>query len=251
MPDATSRWPWLPRWIGARWRRATPGPYGLLALAAYPLLFVAPLEATGLFPDWQEGASRLLGLGVPLLALTLLRDIGSASPAEFWLHQKGVSLAEWAWTRLVAELALGAAVVAWWTVAFTIVARMHDIAMGVQPLLLLVLTLWLFYAVVSVLCLVLGATGYPRAVDLSVLILILTLVAPVLTSFVAPWVSLVLRTVLPPLVPVQVFRDALAAGLPWRDVLRPLLHIGSWCVATLALASWLLERRVPASGPPK
>lgn len=248
MPDATSRWPWLPRWVLMRWWRGTPGRFGLAAIALYPLLFFIPLQAMGIVNAWNDGASRLIGLGVPLLALTLLRDVGSASPEEFWLHQKGVSLTEWAWLRLGAELVLGAVIVTWWTLAFSVAAQLNGVTVGVEAMLLLALTLWLVYAVVGVLCLGLGSTNYPRAVDLAILVLILSVVTPLFDRFAQPAVALTLRTLLPPLVSVQVLRDAVAADLPWRDTLRPLLHIATWCAVVLSLASWLLNRRVPPQG---
>lgn len=248
MPDATARWPWLPRWLLMRWWRGTPGRFGLVALALYPALFFVPLQAMGIVAAWDVGASRLIGLGVPLLALTLLRDVGSASPEEFWLHQKGASLAEWAWLRLGGELALGAVIVTWWTLAFTVAARLNDVTMGAEAMLLLAVTLWLLYAVVGILCLGLGSTGYPRAVDLAILMLILALVTPLFDRFAQPAVALTLRALLPPLVSVHVLRDAVAADLPWRDTLRPLLHIATWCAVVLGIASWNLQRRVPAHG---
>lgn len=249
MPDVTPRWPWLPRWLVARWRRGTPGQLGLALIALFPVLFFLPIQATGIVQTWEAGAPRLIGLGVPLLALTLLRDIGSASPEEFWLHQKGASLAEWAWIRLGAELGLAAVIVGWWTATFAIAARLNGVALGLEAMLVLALALWLVYVVIGVLCLLLGATGYPRAVDLAILVLIVAMIAPILLDRLAtPALSLAFRVLLPPLVPVQVFRDALGAGLPWRDVLRPLLHVATWCAVALGIASWLLSRRVPTQG---
>lgn len=251
MPDDTSRRPWLPRWMVARWLRATPGPYGLAAIAAFPALFFLPFEATGLFSNWSDGASRLHGLSLPLLALTLLRDIGARTPEDFWLHQKGASLAEWAWLRLGAELLFGLAVVTWWTAVFTMALSAHGIPVSLDLLLTLILGSWLTYAVVGVLCLVLGATGYPRAVDLALIILIVTLIVPVFDRLIAPALATLLRTLLPPVLPVGVLHRALAQGLPWRDVVHPLLHIVAWCTVVLGLATWMLERRVPPHGPPQ
>ncbi len=234
-------WPWH----RARWARRAPGYAGFVAISLYPVLFFAPLERTWLFDSWTGGASALLLVGTLGAAFTVMRDVGAPHAVEFWLFQKGVELPAMALARWTSDLCLGAAIASWWAAGFTLAAIAH----GLSPSLPLFagLVAWLFgnFAIVGTLLLVLGATGYPRAVDSAILILLLTAFAPILGKVVSPAAILVAEIILPPIHALLAARQAISATTHWPSVAAGVLHVATWMFVLLLLTAQFIGRRTP------
>lgn len=234
-------WPWQ----RARWLRRAPGRAGLATLVAYPALFFAPLQRFPLFDSWAGGASALLLLGTLGAAFAVMRDVGAPHAVEFWLFQKGVELPAVALTRWAWDLLLGAAIACWWALGFTIAATDHGLSASVP--FVAVLACWLLgnFAIVGTLLLALGATGYPRAIDSAILILLLTAFAPLLGSVVSPMALRVLEAILPPFHALIAARQAISSATHWPTVVGGVLQTATWMFVMVLITTHLIERRIP------
>jgi len=235
--------PW--RWQPLAWRRAVPGQRGIVAIALVPTLFFAPLGELGIFRSWAEGASAILLLSILVIALGVTRDIGAPQPEEYWLFQKGCALDDWAVTRWLLALALGAAVAVWMMLGWTLAAYRNGYSPS--PLFVGSITGWLIavFAIVSVMLLALGATGRPRALDLAVITLLLTALFPAIGALLPSWAVVALRAALPPIAIAADLRSELTLGTPLRNLLPSGLHVVTWIALVLGLAVAMLRRRVP------
>jgi hypothetical protein len=234
-------WPWQV----ARWSRVAPGRVGLVALALYPALFFAPLTRIPLFTTWSEGASALLLLGVLGAAFAVMRDVGAAHAAEFWMFQKGVDLPSLAIARWCSDLALGASLALWWAAGFTAAATAQGLSASTPFYAGLVLWLLGCFAIVGTLLLVLGASGHPRATDWAIVILLVTAFSPLLAKVLPHAPMRVLEAVRPPFFALTTARQAIAASIHWPTFLAAMLHIGTWMFAMVALTTLLIGRRIP------
>lgn len=234
-------WPWQV----ARWTRVSPGRAGLVTLALYPALFFAPLTRIPLFETWSEGASALLLLGVLGAAFAVMRDVGGAHAAEFWMFQKGVDLPTLAIARWSGDLLLGSTVAVWWAAGFTMAATAQGLT--ATPAFYVGLVLWLLgcYTIVGTLLLGLGATGHPRASDWAIVILLVTAFSPLLAKVMSPAVMRAVEALRPPFFALATARQAITASVHWPTVATGMLHVATWLFATVALATFLIGRRVP------
>lgn len=238
------------RWHVARWTRAVPGRAGLIALAAVPVLFFAPYEWTGLFRTWADVGSAVLVVGIVLASLGVARELSTPDPTAFWLHQRGLSLADWAVARWVADIGLMLLVALWWTAWYALAAHGHGLPLS--PLGAAAIAGWLtgMFIVISALLLVLGAIGRGRPVDAALLILIVTALLPALEAFAAGPLVRGLGIVAPPLHALAELRGAVLLGTGGRHAVLPLLHTVTWLLAAVAIAVVLLGRRRPAAPAP-
>jgi hypothetical protein len=235
------------RWHLARWSRAVPGRSGLVALAVAPGLFFAPYEWTGLFRAWQDVGSAVLVVGIVLASLGIARDLGTPDPTAIWLHQRGLSLADWAVARWVADIGLMLLVALWWTAWYALAAHGHGLPLS--PRGAAAIAGWLIgtFIVISALMLVLGAIGRGRPLDAALLILILTALLPALEAFAPGPLVRSLGIIAPPLHALAELRGVVLLGNGVRHAILPLLHTVTWLLATVAIAVVLLRRRRPTA----
>lgn len=232
-------------WQRARWLRLAPGRNGLIALALYPALFFAPLERIPLFASWSEGASALLLLGTLGAAFAVMRDVGAAHAAEFWVFQKGGDLSALALTRWTSDLLLGGAIAIWWAATFTLAATNHGLVASVP--FTASLSAWLFgnFAIVGTLLLALGSTGHPRAADSALVILIFTAFSPLLGKLVSPVAMRVIEVILPPFFALITARQAISEATHWPTVAEGVLQTATWLLVLVAVAMQRIGRRIP------
>lgn len=244
-PDARRRVP--AAWHVARWTRDVPGRAGLAALAAVPVLFFAPYRWTGLFREWQDVGSAVLVIGIVLASLGISRDVGAPEPTEFWMHQRGFSLADWALSRWLANIGLMVVVAAWWTACYAVAARMHGLPLSLPGAAAVGGWLVGMFTVISALLLLLGSVGRGRAVDAAVLVLIATALLPALEALAPGPLLRVMGVMLPPLHAMSELRGAAMLDGGMRAVVPPLLHTCTWLFVVLALATALFGRRRPTA----
>lgn len=234
------------RWQFARWARLAPGRAGLLVLALFPALFFLPLQRFPLFDSWTGGASAVLMLGILAAAFALMRDVGAAHAAEYWMFQKGVDLPSLTLTRWMSDLLFGSVLALWWATGFTIAASNHGVSASAP--FIAGLMMWLFgcYAIIGTLLLVLGATGHPRATDSAILILLLTAFSPLLARFISPLAMRAIETARPPFFALTTARQAVSDSTHWPTVVGGLLHTATWILVVVAVATVLIGRRIPS-----
>lgn len=236
-------------WQVARWKRVVPARLGGAALLVPCVLFFLPLGDFGWFQSWRHGAGVAISLSAAALTVALGRESASPQPSEFWVYQKGLSLADWGMTRWLLDMALVTAVLTAWLVAWWVASVVAgDVATlrGIAALIVWLLNLQL---IVGSLLFAIGATGSSRGTDVSVLFFFLVMLQPLLTHASAPsWVVVTAKAVLPPIHPALDVRAAIVTGMPFRSLLPPLLHVGAYVTLLLVAGTFLLARRRPEEG---
>ena len=235
-------------WQLARWQRVVPGRLGAAFLLVPPILFFLPLGAFGFFTSWRQGAVAIASLATVALAMALGRDSGRPHPTEFWVYQKGISLADWGFSRWLLDAALAASVAMLWVGSWSLAAVMAG--EPISLLLVLALLLWLFslYAMTGAILFVIGAAGSSRSTDICILLLILAALEPVLARGLPSGVATAAHLLLPPLLTAVNARIQLGSGETIRSVLPAFLHVGAYVAVLLSLGTFLLARRRPEEG---
>lgn len=232
-------------WQLARWTRVSPGRIGSAFLLVPPILLFLPLGSFGLFDSWQHGSVVLLSLGALILGFALGRDTAVPQPAEFWVYQKGLSLADWGITRWTLDAAFGIAVFLFWMTAWWIAAANAgetDVARMIAALIVWQLSL---YAIISAILYAIGSTGSSRGTEFCVLLLFLALVQPLFARLMPEPATLLARFVLPPVLSAVDARLQIGRGEPLRTALSSLIHVGVYVTALLTVGTILLSRRRP------
>lgn len=242
MPEQTPRI--IFAWHLARWRHGAPGTRGLVVLAAFGLALILPTHRIGLGETWSEAHRTLLMLGTLAAAFLIARDAALSDELEFWLQHKAISPADWAFTKWRANLLPLAASVTVFTLLLFAVAPLYGLQPSVASSVVLIATLSATIIVLSVLMFGLGATGSPNAPELAMLLVIVTLFAPVLSMNLPAPISATLRFGLPPLFVVAELRDAVDARA-WSTATRLALHVSGWCTLVMLAGVQLLQRRTP------
>lgn len=233
----------LREWEWRRWTRETPGPFRWWLPLFVPVLFALPFEWMGLFSDPAEGVRVILGLAVVGLAVGAGHRTGRPTPEEFWLHQKGYSLADWALGRLVTRGGICLGLLLWWVVWAQVATHLHggpvslglatSLAIGQSALFLLLMALLYFF----------GAAGTERTVESLLLVGLTYLVFLMAASRLPIWLAQGLGWALPP------FPHAAGlggGGEPFsRANLARAIRVGAYLIALLALATAFLARRRP------
>ena len=175
-------------WRRAYWLRVAPGIPGGAAFILVSFLFFLPLEAVPVFGERARGIAILIWSASMALSLSLRGGESLRHEAAVWHYQKGISLGE----RVLEDLASS-----WW-------AAIGALALSGEPLpfsgpwlpfFLLGLTTG---ALCHTLTLCLSAFGVRRPSDLTILLALLSLLAPVLGLRAPEWVLQVARLTLPP-----------------------------------------------------
>lgn len=231
-------------WHLARWRHGAPGTRGLTILAAFGLALVLPSHRLGLGDSWSDAHRPILMFGTLVAAFLIARDAAVADDLEFWLQHKGISPADWAFAKWRANLLPLVGTVTAFTVLLLAAAPLYGLEPSLSSSLVLIATLGASMVVLSVLMFGLGATGSPNAPELAMLVVVLTLFAPVLSGSVPALLQSILRFGLPPLFVVAELRDAVDARA-WTVAARLAVHVGGWCTVVLLMSVGLLERRAP------
>jgi hypothetical protein len=232
-------WSWrLPYW----WR-VSPGLAGGILYLVLPLLFFLPLEALPIFEDRLRGIALLLWFFAVAFALGVAAKRGPREEDSVWLFQKGVPLWEASVEDWLLDLGLAAAAAAWWASVGTLAL----LGSGRAPwsLWLSLLVLGLVTAVLAqTLVLVLSASGVPRAVDLTVLTILLAMVAPALTFQAPEGLQTAVSWALPPFQVAWTLAGALRSGLLNAGA-AALLQILVFTGCVLGLGLWRISRWRP------
>lgn len=231
-------------WHLARWRHAAPGPRGFAIGGLVALLLVLPLHRLGLGDSWSAATRMPLTFASLVLPFLVGRDTAARDELEFWLLSKGISPADWAFSKWKADLVPLAAVITGWMSVLLIAAVAYGEQVSLSSTLATLATLFAIAMVVSVLLFGLAASGSPNAAELALLLLILCLFAPLLADRLHPLLRGALRFGLPPILPISELRGSIEAGA-WRPALRLALHAITWCALVMLLATTVLSRRVP------
>jgi hypothetical protein len=232
-------------WHSARWRVQAPGPHGLLSLGVLTLLLVVPAERFGAAFAWTSQAHLIVNLGVALAAVMFGRDAGLADEAERWLVMQGQAPADWALARWAANLLPLATLAAIWALAVGIVtAALRGDSIAWVGVVALSAHLTATAVVLTLVLLLLGASGARQTAEGMLLILVVTLALPLVGERLPTVVMNGLRVLLPPLEAIAGARDA-AVAYEWRRLWQALLHLMTWGTVVLGTALVLTNRRVP------
>lgn len=232
-------------WHVARWRTQTPGPRGLAWIAVLTLLLLVPVERFGADIAWTTQARLIVNLGITLAAVMFGRDVGHADDAERWLVMQGHAPADWVLARWAANLLpLGVLAVAWALAVGVVTAALRGDGIAWTGVLALGTHLALTAAVLTLVLLLLGATGAQQTAEGLLLVLIVTFMLPLAAERLPAVAVDGLRLILPPLDAIASARDA-AMTQAWRDVWHALLRLSTWAAVLLGLSLALANRRVP------
>lgn len=235
-------------WQVARWARVVPGRLGVLALLAIPILFFLPLHGNLFFESWRQGSVAVLSLGALAFALALGRDSATPQPSEFWVYQKGLSLADWGLTRWMLDAALASAVFAVWLAVWCVAASVAGEAVTARVIMALLIWMLSLQLIVAALLFALGAAGTSRGAEVCVLLVMLALLQPVLALALPPWAGTLTEVLLPPLVAAVDLRSGILSGATARSLLPSLLQVGAYLTVMLTAGTMLLARRRPEEG---
>jgi len=232
------------RWHTARWLRVSPGAPGIAVMIVFPVVFLLPVEGTGLFSSALEGSTVLFWLGTFVLAATLGRDSGRPTASFLWVHQKGGSVTDLALAHWLLDLAFALAIAAWWIVGWLAANALRLGAPASYALTLAISAVFLLLIAHSLLFPI-AAAGWSRGVDALMLLGFLSLVEPFLARTLPALPQRLLYLVVPP------FVDALRAGrlldLPASTAAGELLHLIAFPALAIAAGIWLLHRWRPGA----
>jgi hypothetical protein len=230
-------------WRLPYWQRVSPGLAGGILYVVFPALFFLPLEALPIFEDRLRGVALLLWFFAVAFALGVVAKRGAREEDSVWLYQKGVPLWEASLEDWLLDLGLAAVVAASWASMGTL--ALLGSGQGFWSLWLSLLALGLVTAVLAqTLVLFLSAWGAPRAVDLTVLAILLAMLAPALTFQASEGLQTTVSWVLPPFREAWTLAGALRAGLLHSGA-AALLHILLFTGCVLGLGLWRISRWRP------
>jgi len=188
-----------------------PGGRGVVALTLLPSLFFVPLERVPFFGEHLRGVAILTWFFSLSLALSLRAGPGLHDDALIWPYQKGIPLGDMALEDWVLDLGVFGAASLWW-------ASLGVLSMGgsgVPPFLLWSALFALGIATATLthtVTLCLSALGVGRPSDLTILLALLSLVAPVLVLRAPGWVLGTADLLLPPFRAAIELHGALRGG---------------------------------------
>ncbi|MGW8265129.1 MAG: hypothetical protein ACWGSQ_02110 [Longimicrobiales bacterium] len=231
------------QWRRLFWSRAAPGVRGAVALALLPSLFFLPLERIPIFGEQLRGVAVLTWFFSLSLALSLRPGPGLRDEALIWPYQKGIALGEMALEDWILDLGVFGSASLWW-------ASLGVLSMGPSgpsPISLWVALFALGVATAALahsVTLALSALGVRRPSDLTILLALLSLLAPVLVLRAPGWVLGLADLLLPP------FRAAIelhgaVRGVDAEGIVGLLFHL----LAFSGIALWIGHRRLSAWRP--
>jgi hypothetical protein len=188
-----------------------------------PFLFFLPLEVVPVFGERTRGIAILVWAASLALSLSLRGGESLRRKASVWPYQKGISLGEMALEDWYLDVGLMGLASIWWAAlgALALSRELSPLPGPWLPFFLLGLTTG---ALCHALTLCLSAFGVRRPSDLTILLALLSLLAPILGLRAPEWVLQVARLTLPP------FRASveLHGALRHReveDIISSLLHL--------------------------
>lgn len=232
-------------WQRARWTRVVPGRLGGAALLVPPILFFLPLGDFGLFDSWRQGSVAVASLGALMLAMGLGRDSATRDPTEFWIYQKGISLADWGITRWMLDAALALVVFVAWLVAWRLGAAIAGEVASMRVLAALLIWLVSIHLILTAILFAMGAMGSSRGTEVAIMLVLLAMLQPIILRLGPASLARIMDVLLPPLLTAVNVRVGIGAGESLRALLPSLLHVGTYVAVLLAVGSMFLVRRRP------
>lgn len=230
-------------WRKPLWIRVAPGKAGAVLFGLCPAGFFLPLESISIFPDRLRGIAVLLWILGLALALVVRGGWDLRHEALVWHYQKGVQPSDLVLEDWLLDLGLFAAASAWWASwGVAVLSSDGPAAYRLWPafFLLAFVTAGLTHAVT----LGLSALGLRRPSDLTILLAILSLLAPSLSTRAPAWVLGVATYGLPPFRAVVEGHGALRTG-DLENAAGSLLHV----LVFSALVLWVGLKRMKAWRP--
>lgn len=228
------------RWELQRMRYESPGPSGLLALVVFPLLCVVPWERLGLFSSAFQAVLTLGWVYAVVLASSLSADAGELNRGLNWLHQKGVSLPDYALARWILAVASGVAFnLAGLLFAAAGVAYYDDLQL--RQVIVYIGSAVLIFVVATAVYFVLGALRLKRKSELLLLYFLLALTQSLWFRDAPQLARRALHVLLPPVMDAATAPSALL-DMEWRQFTAGSLHTLLFVAGCLAL-SFVLHRR--------
>jgi hypothetical protein len=215
-----------------------PGKVGTVLYGVGPAGFFLPLESVSLFPDRLRGIAVLLWFLGLSLSLVVRGGGNPESETFIWLYQKGVRPPDRALEEWLLDLALFGVASAWWA-SWGVAALPRDgfPAFPLWPAFFLLA--FLTAALTHTLTLWLSTLGVRRPSDLTILLAILSLLAPSLSTRAPEWVLETATYGLPPFRAVVEGHGALRTG-DLENAAASLLHV----LLFSALVLWLALQRM-------
>lgn len=232
------------QWQRAYWMRAAPRSYGLALMALVPAVSLLPLDGMQGAAGWVKGTAVLGWIGAALLAALLGRENGRPHASDVWLFQKGIPLTDRYAGRWMMDAALGTAMVAWWTLAWSLVAPRA--AAGAVPWVALAIgaSVLVAFLVSHAFLFLAGALGVDRGVELLVVFALASLLEPVLVATLPAAAAGAVHALLPPLYDAAQVRQALERGSA-ADALPLLVHAALFVLVCLGVGLHRISRWRP------
>jgi hypothetical protein len=208
-----------------------------------PFLFFLPLEVVPVFGERMRGIAILIWGASLALSLSLRGGEGMRHEASVWPYQRGISLGEMALQNWYLDLGLVGLASLWWALlgALALSRELPPIPGPWLPFFLLGFTTG---AVCHALTLCLSAFGVRRPSDLTILLALLSLLAPVLGLRAPEWILQVVRLTLPPFRASVEIHGALRQKEA-EEIISSLLHL----LVFSGIMLWIGVRRVSAWRP--
>jgi hypothetical protein len=231
-------------WRRAYWLRVAPGISGGAVVVLLPLLFFLPLEAVPVFGERFRGIAILIWASSLFLALSIRGGESLRHEASVWPYQKGFSLGEMALEDWYLDLGLLGMASMWWASLGVLALSQGPSSFPPGRWLPFFVLGFTTAALTHSLTLCLSALGIRRPSDVTVLLAVLSLVAPVLTLRAPEWVLRLARLMLPPFRASIELHGALR-GKEVEEVLGSLLHL----LVFSGVVLWTGLRRISAWRP--
>jgi hypothetical protein len=227
------------RWQVARWVRREPGLSGGIFFLSIPFLSFFPLARLTFFPDEARGMAIISWLSAVALGLSLRGGGEIRDDSKVWLFQKGVSLWEVALEDWILDAFLLLSFSSWWgLVSFLALWIQGTPSLGTSCS---VGVLALATGLVAQTCsLFLSSLGIRRASDPTALLAVLSILLPVLTLQLPPWIPTTLVWILPPFHSAIEMSGAIRSS-DWIGTLVPLLRLTLLSAGMLSLALWQIS----------
>jgi len=231
------------RWRRAYWLRVAPGIPGGAAVILLPFLFFLPLEVVPVFGERIRGIAILIWSASLALSLSLRGGESLRQESSVWPYQKGISLGEMALEDWYLDLGLVGLASIWWALlgALALSRGPPPFPGPLLPFFLLGLTTG---AVCHALTLCLSAFGVRRPSDLTILLALLSLLAPILGARAPEWILQVARLTLPPFRASVELHGALRQKEA-EEIISSLLHL----LVFSGIMLWAGLRRISAWRP--
>lgn len=230
------------RWEFRRLIHHSPGLRSIVFLALFPVLQLLPWKDLAFFDDAFHAAVMLTSLYAIVVASLIGGDAGQMRRSAFWLYQKGVAPAEYAFAAYIITLGFSAVLLVYSSLMVTISAVIHDFSMDAAGVSVTVGLLLL--VIIHTLLFVIASFSTVRRTEIMMLLVFLALLSDLLLIRTSNMTRALAHRALPPVTDAYRATNALFNG-SWNIALGHTLHILVFMIVCMVLANALQQRWRP------